>query len=189
MTPEDELAAFLAQGQLASPSQDALPIDLEQPQIQLVIFTLGEDYFALRGGQVKEVLSAEQPVFALPGQDQAVEGVLTLRGQLYPVWQAERLLGLSAEPNTAATSFQAALLRCEAEVDQQHHAVVVRVGQLVDVLEISEDRLQAPSNSLTPSLAVQTEAVFEWQGQGVTLLDLHRVMQDWWQRRAGAQPV
>ncbi|MFK7160776.1 chemotaxis protein CheW [Marinospirillum sp. MEB164] len=181
MTPEADLAAFLAQ------REQTQVVEVDQPQVQLVVFTLGGDVFALRGGQVKEVLSAQQAVFALPGQDQSVEGVLTLRGQLYPVWQAESLLGLSVTSSPGEGAFQAALLLCQARVDEQQQAVVLRVGSLMDVIDLSEDRLQPPSSSLISTLGAQAEAVFEWQGQGVTLLDLHALMQDWWQRRAGAQ--
>ncbi len=72
-------------------------VDVDEPVIKLVIFSLGEQHFALAGESVKEVLPGTETVFFVPGMPASVEGVINVRGNIESVIQLHALMQL---PNT-----------------------------------------------------------------------------------------
>ena len=62
-------------------------IDVDEPVIKLVIFSLGEQHFAFLGEAIKEVLPGTETVFFVPGMPASVEGVINVRGDIESVIQ------------------------------------------------------------------------------------------------------
>lgn len=63
---------------------------------QLVIFTLGDEQYALPIKQVHEIIRYRQPRSVASTQDW-VRGVLSLRGKIVPVYDLAARLGVNAE--------------------------------------------------------------------------------------------
>jgi purine-binding chemotaxis protein CheW len=63
---------------------------------QLVVFTLGEEQYALPIKQVQEIIRYTQPR-SVASTDYWVRGVLNLRGRIVPVYDLAARLGVSSE--------------------------------------------------------------------------------------------
>ena len=63
---------------------------------QLVVFSLGEEEYALPITQVQEIIRYTEPR-AVASEEQWIEGVISLRGKIIPVCNLAERLGLSTE--------------------------------------------------------------------------------------------
>src|SRR5690554_8122804 len=69
-------------------------VDVDEPQVKLVIFRLADRLFAFPGSSVREVISTANDVFYVPGMHPSVEGVMNLRGEVLSILQLNGLLQL-----------------------------------------------------------------------------------------------
>ncbi len=146
-------------------------VDVDEPQVKLVIFTLADQYWALSGQQVHEILPGKEPLFFVPGMPDSVQGVINLRGEITSVIFLNGLLGLpyAQEKGTGP------LLLASTEAMQS----AVRIETLVDVADWPESELKPPPESLPEQLQPYVTAVFQWQNKAVTLLDLHSLFSEY----------
>ena len=63
---------------------------------QLVVFTLGAEQYALPIKQVQEIIRYKQPR-SVASSDYSVRGVISLRGQIVPVYDLASRLGVISE--------------------------------------------------------------------------------------------
>ena len=63
---------------------------------QLVVFTLGAEQYALPIKQVQEIIRYTPPR-SVASEDYSVQGVISLRGQIVPVYDLASRLGLSSD--------------------------------------------------------------------------------------------
>lgn len=171
------------------PSQDPLSEILERrqngetdlvavdaPTVKLVIFAIGERFQALPGYQVSEILPLSTIHF-VPGCPPALEGVISVRGDITSVIRLGDLLGIEH----GASSRQGAIL-----LAQGTHAVGgepmrsgLRVDRVVDVLDVIEDSIQPVPETLTETLRRAARGVFQLDERTVILLDLDALFQDY----------
>jgi chemotaxis signal transduction protein len=71
--------------------------------MRALLMPLGDEWYAVEAGRVKEVTAEPRPT-RLPGAQPGVLGVINLRGEIVPVMDTAALLGLDV---TAALSFAA----------------------------------------------------------------------------------
>lgn len=142
-------------------------VDVNEPDIQLVVFTLADQPFAFHGRAIKEILAGDEPIYPVPGMPDSVTGVINLRGDIESVIFLHALLQLPTPRNDSPGGLllgQSSRMRSAIHVDQ-----------LLDVMEIPESSLHQPPASLPESLRPYTSALFEFRGQPVTVLDLELV--------------
>jgi len=139
----------------------------EDRELQLVIFQLGREEFAVDVSQVREIIRM-QDITRMPKAPSFVEGIINLRGQIIAVIDLAQRLSLES-----------------AERDSETRIIVVeagdaKVGMIVDsvseVMRISEEEVE-PS----PALAADVEAVYikgvvKRDNRLIILLDLARVL-------------
>ncbi len=137
---------------------------------QYVSFSLGEELFAVEVTRAREILSLV-PVTPVPQTPDYLLGVINLRGQVVPVVDMRRKLGLPVGEQTRDTC----IIIMEVLVDGE----VLVVGALADavreVLDLADDQIEPP-----PRLGsrLKTEYI---QGMGkvdelfLILLDIDRV--------------
>lgn len=138
---------------LATHSDSETVVDVEEPTQQLVLFRIGAQRFALPGSAVNEILPSDQPVYFVPGLPASTEGVLHLRGKIESVISLHPLLGLplpEGEPNGMILMVSAAGMRSG-----------VRIDQLDDVCDVTQNVLQAPPETLSGTLRPYVSAL--WQ--------------------------
>ena len=158
----DELDALLEQRGQAS----RRIIDVETARIKLVIFVIGETSLALRAHNLLEILPFSTPHF-VPGCPPVIEGVIDVRGDIASVLRLGDLLGLAhAPPERGGAILLGAALEIRGGL---------RVDRVIDVLDLPEEAIQAPPDSLRQPLRDFTGGVFEHQDKVVILLELERI--------------
>lgn len=150
-------------------------VDVDEPQVKLVIFRLADRLFAFPGSSVREVISTANDVFYVPGMHPSVEGVMNLRGEVLSILQLNGLLQLPE--SSTCTAGKTALLGQGAGIQTG-----IRIDELLDVTDVAQSLLKPPMDSLPEHLRPLVSALLDFQGMPVTLLDLDLVLQAWQQQ-------
>ena len=146
-------------------------VDVDEPSVKLVIFALGERFFAFRGEFIREVLQGSEPLFFVPGMPASIEGVINVRGDIESVILLHQLLQLAAPQDLSSSSI---LLSRAAGLHTG-----VRVDELVDVVDLPTSQLQPPPESLPESLRPYVAALIDFSGKPVALLDIEKIFADY----------
>ncbi|MDR3437365.1 chemotaxis protein CheW [Telmatospirillum sp.] len=147
-------------------------VNVDEPQVKLVVLTLGGDWFAFHGGKVREVLP-DCPVFYLPGCPSSMEGVINVRGDIETVIGLRSVLGYP--PGEEAGS---RILLCQAAGMRSG----VRVDAVEEVMDVPQSAIQAPPHTIAENRKPIVLGIVTFGGRQVTLLDLDRLFADY---RAG----
>lgn len=171
-TPQDALGALLEQRR----TQTADPAAVDAPTVKLVIFTIGPQRLALPGTQVSEILPLTT-IHIVPGCPAALEGVISVRGDITSVMRLGDLLGLDHAP----PSRHGAILLAQStqSIGGEPMRSGLRVDSVVDVLDILEDSLQPVPDTLAGTLRRASSRLFELGATSVVLLDLDTLFQDY----------
>lgn len=145
-------------------------VNVDEPQIKLVIFTLAEEWFAFLGEKVREVLS-DSPVFYLPGCPDSLEGVINVRGDIETVVDLRLVLGFPPGDGRA----ESRILLCRG-ADMRSG---VRVDSVREVTDVAQSRLQAPPHTIPEHRKLIVLGVVEFGGHMVSVLDLERLFSDY----------
>ncbi|MFW6113331.1 MAG: chemotaxis protein CheW [Actinomycetota bacterium] len=138
-----------------------------QEEIQVVVFSLGREEFAVEVTQVREIIRMEE-ITRMPRTPEFVEGIINLRGQIIAVIDLAQRLNLEA-----------------AERDSETRIIVVeahdvKVGMIVDsvseVMRVNKDTLE-PTPSLTTDVSASyLQGVVKKDNRLIILLDLSKVL-------------
>ena len=102
---------------------------------QLVVFSLGDERYALPIAQIKEVIRYKTPR-AVASHDPAVKGVISLRGVIVPVGDLANRLGVSAHASEDAKIII---------IDTAGGTAGIIVDAVEEVLTIDDDQLDTTS--------------------------------------------
>ncbi len=149
-------------------------VDVDEPVIKLVIFSLGEQHFALAGESVKEVLPGTETVFFVPGMPASVEGVINVRGNIESVIQLHALMQL---PNTVEKSSLHLTSILLAHSKHMHSGL--RVDRLLDVLDVAQNQVQPPPEALPDYLKPYVSGLLQFNGLAVAVLDVDALFNAW----------
>ncbi|MFO7245912.1 MAG: chemotaxis protein CheW [Thermaerobacter sp.] len=141
--------------------------DAADTEVQVVVFELAGEDFALPVQHVREILTW-QPVTAVPRTADHVLGITNIRGQVTPVVSLRAILGLG-----------------EAEIDRRTRIVVVELGDEVgglvvdavkEVLRVSSENMTQPSDVV--SHAEHLKAVIQVGERLILLLDAASIVRE-----------
>ncbi|MBK1656342.1 chemotaxis protein CheW [Allochromatium vinosum] len=151
-------------------------VEVDAPTVKLVVFAIGERLQALPGRQVSEILPLSTIHF-VPGCPPALEGVISVRGDITSVIRLGDLLGIEH----GAPGRQGAILLAQGshEVSGEPMRSGLRVDRVVDVLDVAEDAIQAVPDTLAEPLRRTARGVFQLDEHSVFLLDLDALFQDY----------
>ncbi|MGQ9536843.1 MAG: chemotaxis protein CheW [Actinomycetota bacterium] len=141
--------------------------DRASEEIQLVVFGLGREEFAVEVTQVREIIRMEE-ITRMPKSPPFVEGIINLRGQIIAVIDLARRLNLPSGERGTETR----IIVVEAGD--------VKVGMIVD--SVSEVlRVSAEAVEPNPALAADVSAAFlqgvvKHDNRLIILLDLTRIL-------------
>lgn len=136
-------------------------------EVQLVVFSLGREEFAVEVTQVREIMRMEE-ITRMPKSPSFVEGIINLRGQIIAVIDLAKRLNLQSGEQTGETRI------IVVEADQ------IKVGMIVDsvseVLRVSSEAIE-----VTPTLAAEVavdylQGVVKQDNRLIILLDLTKVL-------------
>lgn len=143
-------------------------VNVDEPQVQLVIFSVGRNNFAFYGSCVREII-AHADIFFLPCCPPSLEGVINVRGDIESVMRLDDLLNIQYDADT-----QMILL---GKTDTLTSGI--RVDRVLDVIEIPRSSIQLPPLDLPESLRVYVKGVFPLQESPVTLLDMELIFAEY----------
>ncbi len=126
---------------------------------QLVVFTLGNEEYALPIRQVHEIIRYTEPR-SVAAESGWVRGVISLRGKIVPVYDLAARLGLPAE----RTGEGAKIVIVESATDMLAGVVV---DDVEEVLTVDDSQLDAVPAAGSPSI----EAIAKIDDRLVILLD------------------
>ena len=136
-------------------------------EMQLVVFSLGREEFAVEVTQVREIMRMEE-ITRMPKSPHFVEGIINLRGQIIAVIDLAKRLNLESAERTG----ESRIIVVEAED--------VKVGMIVDsVSEVLRVRMDAvePSPTLAADIsAAYLQGVVKQDNRLIILLDLAKVL-------------
>ncbi len=141
----------------------------KRTRIQLIVFRLGSAEFAVPIEQVWRVEPlAEHTVTWVPRAPSFLEGVCNVRGQVIPVLDLKKRLGIPAEERTA----RARVLIVEME-DQRVGLIVDAVS---DILWFPTDQIEPPPPMVAHISGVFVQGVGKEEGRLLIVLDLREVL-------------
>jgi purine-binding chemotaxis protein CheW len=105
----------------------------EVPLVQLCTFRIGGEDYALDIMRVREIIRP-LPITPVPRAPASVEGVVRLRGEVMPVLDVRKRLGLPASPATRRTRFLV--------VNVARRRVGLVVDEVCEVIRIPRDEIR-----------------------------------------------
>lgn len=149
-------------------------VNVDEEVTKLVVFTLGQDWFAFHGDNVREILN-ECPIFFLPGCPSSLEGVINVRGDIESVVRLRLVLGYGDASKNQGSKFllgQGAGMRS-----------AIRVDSVQEVLDVPQSGFQAPPHTISDHLKGVVVGVVNYAGHVISVLDMNRLFEDY---RAGS---
>lgn len=145
-------------------------INVDQPAVKLVIFALGDAYFAFLGERIHEIL-AQADVFFVPGCPPSLEGVINVRGDIESVIRPHEILHLPATGTECTSSI---LLGSGGGIRSG-----IRVDRVVDVVDVPQSTIQPAPATLPEHLRTLVLGMLRFQEQTVAVLDLDKMFADY----------
>lgn len=145
-------------------------VNVDEPTVKLVIFALGEEWFAFHGECIREIL-AQADVFFVPGCPPSLEGVINVRGDIESVIRPHEILHLPDNNEGRASSI---LLGHGGGMSSG-----IRVDHVVDVVDLPQSVIQPPPGTLPEYLHALVLGVLRFQDRPVAVIDLVRMFSDY----------
>jgi purine-binding chemotaxis protein CheW len=136
----------------------------EQSSAQLVVFALADERYALPINRVREIIRYTEPR-SVHSTEHGVRGVLSLRGQIVPVYDLAERLGIHAEHGEDNKI---------VIVETGSETAGVIVDAVEEVLTIDHDRIEAVPGADTNTI----ESITEIEGRLVVLLNSGTLFHD-----------
>lgn len=145
-------------------------VNVDVPAVKLVIFALGDQWFAFYGERIREIL-AQANVFFVPGCPASLEGVINVRGDIESVMRPHDMLRLS---DSHIGRNAAILLGRGAGMSSG-----IRVDRVIDVVDVPQSSIQPPPATLPEHLRHLVLGVLRFQAQPVAVLNLDQMFADY----------
>jgi len=145
-------------------------VNVDEPTVKLVIFALGDQYFAFHGDRIREII-AQADVFFVPGSPASLEGVINVRGDIESVIRPHEMLHL---PESTATRSASILLGYGIGMSSG-----IRVDRVVDVVDLPQSTIQQPPATLPEHMRTLVLGVLRFQEHPVAVLDLDKIFADY----------
>jgi two-component system, chemotaxis family, chemotaxis protein CheV len=137
-------------------------------ELEIVEFEVGNNKFGINVIKVKEIIQPI-PVTFIPHAHEHVEGIIQLRGEVLPVVDMLKVLGIGHLQRSAQQKY------IVAEFNKQR--VVFHVDNVTQIHRISWDQIEKPSDMYQGGMS-QVIGVIKYNSDMILLLDFERIMVD-----------
>ncbi|MBF0096856.1 MAG: chemotaxis protein CheW [Magnetococcales bacterium] len=151
--------------------RDAL-INIDEEQVQLLIFRLLEHTFAIPGAHVRELLPAGE-IVPVPGSSPLFLGVIPVRGEIASVLDLARLLQLP--PGTSATAHNRSSRILIVQKEEMSTGMLVDAVE--EIREFPKSAVQTQQASLNTLLEKLSQGQLLFNHQPTPLLDIAKLFQ------------
>ena len=147
-------------------SKDTLRRGRGDATASMLVFRIGEEWLGLPTTSIVEVIEA-RTVHSLPHQaNQAVLGLINIRGALKICVSLGRMLGISVTGGDTAHAGQRLLV-----VTHEEQILAFPVNEVAGVHAYAADAAQLPPSTVAHAGTAYTQAVIDWRGKKIGLLD------------------
>lgn len=157
------------------------PVTSDPNATSVLIFTLGNEWFALPTSVLMEVTEM-RPMHTIPHRSGGVlAGIVNIRGQLQLCVSLPAVLGIDTQPpeyprenrvGEQATGSAARLLVVEKDAQRW----VFAVDEVAGVHSVPRSQMRAVPSTVSHAGNRHTQALFDWQAEVVGLLDESRLI-------------
>ena len=140
-----------------------------RPMVQVVVFTLHEELFAAKIQEVVEIIKP-LPLTRMPRTPEFVDGILNLRGQVFPVINLKKRLGLPLDEATERTRI------IKAEADGEPVGIIV--DEVREVLRVPEDQVDQPPAIMEAGTGMYLSGVVRDNERMILLLSMEKLFAD-----------
>jgi purine-binding chemotaxis protein CheW len=134
---------------------------------QLVVFTLGNESYAVDINTVKEIIHL-QPVTRLPGTPPSVEGVINLRGSVIPIIDLRKRFEMDQVERNKDTRI--VVVACG------NSSVGVIVDSVAQVMRIPMESVEPASNVFSEEQVEYLLGIVKLTNRLIILLDMDRIL-------------
>jgi chemotaxis-related protein WspD len=146
---------------------------VDNTQLKLFLFRLGEEWLGWPLAQVREV-SSFQPLHAIPNQNNPLlKGLVNINGELMLCVSLGLLLGLQRSSGVAESRLAPRML----VLGTQDESWVVPLSEARGRVGFAASALQAPPHTAGLPQARYSLGVLPWEGKQVSYLDSRAVLQ------------
>jgi len=139
----------------------------EEEQLQLLTFLLGQEEYALNIMDIKEIIRPRE-VTEVPKTPDYIQGILSLRGTIIPVFDVDKRLGLSTGTRDSENRI--------VVVKWQEHLFGLLVDRVVQVLKIPISRIEPPPEIIGGVEGEFLRGVGKLEDRLIILLNLVRIL-------------
>ena len=136
-------------------------------EMQLVVFDLASEYYGVDIATVREIIRM-QSITRVPGAPPFVEGIINLRGQVIPVVDLRKRLGLNVSDQTEDSRI--------VWVTINKNDVGVIVDAVTEVLRIPVSSIDPPSAMVGGIDSDCLRGIAKLESRLIILLDLNKVL-------------
>jgi len=149
-------------------------VDVNEKVVKLVIFSLGDQWYAFYGESISEILPKGTMIFFVPGCPPSLTGVINVRGEIESVINISMFLKLTESEQAESQNI---VLLAKSPVMSSG----VSVDKVIDVVDVPERIIQSPTNTLPDDIRPYVLDVLEFRSQAVTVLDVNTIFKDYQQ--------
>ncbi|WP_178111197.1 chemotaxis protein CheW [Pseudomonas sp. 8Z] len=158
----------------AAEAQPEVTADLLGEQRSLLIFRLGEQWFAIATRRLAEVMPVS-PIHVLPHRtDQGLLGVTNVRGTLVACLSLAAMLGL---PSQAAARDNQRVIPRMLILESESGPLVTPVDEVSGTQRIPLARIASAHDEDSRAISRFTTGVLQWQERSITVLDDEALLQ------------
>jgi len=155
-----------------------LGVELEEKNVQLVIVTLAEQWYAFFGAAITSIAAVEA-ITPIPGTPDYVLGVMYYQGQVESVLDIKGIMGIRDSAITPKSRVAMALS------GQMQSGILVDTVE--DVVDLPERRIFAPLHTMEPAKKEFVTGEIEYRERSVVILDLARIFERVLERGDGGE--
>ena len=145
-----------------------LGVELEEQSVQLVIFTLANQFYAFFGNLVTSIAMMESTT-PIPGTPDYILGVIYYQGRIESVMDIKKVLGLE---DTEVTRKNRIIIAVSGEMQSG-----ILVDTIEDVVDLPERRILEPLHTMEPAKREYVAGEIDYREKNVVILDLARIFE------------
>jgi purine-binding chemotaxis protein CheW len=146
-----------------------MPEKIAVAEKQLVVFTLGEQAYAVDISIVREIIQM-QTITRVPGTHSSVQGIINLRGSVIPTVDLRLCFHLDQIKKDKNTRI--------VVVNCHNQDVGVIVDSVAEVLRVPVDSIESSSSVFSADHIDHLQGIVKLANKMVILLDMDRVLAD-----------
>ncbi len=144
-------------------------VDVEEKKVKLVIFKLGNEYYAFLGDDVKKVLLHKEITY-VPGSPAFIRGIISVSGDIESVLNIHKFLGL---PETQITKNTRIVLASDGNIRSG-----VMVDSVEEVTDIPKSAIESPLSTFDETIKQYITGEVMYNHKHITVFDIGEIFKN-----------